>query len=74
VADYVNRLLPEKIQLDRMYVERRSLGMDLRILVATITVIILRLEIAVHRDSGRLTLRRRPAPTAAIESTDLVSG
>jgi lipopolysaccharide/colanic/teichoic acid biosynthesis glycosyltransferase len=74
VADYVNRLLPEKLRLDRMYVERRSLWMDLRILVGTIAVIILRREIAVHRDSGRLTLRRRPEPNAAIESTDPVSG
>jgi lipopolysaccharide/colanic/teichoic acid biosynthesis glycosyltransferase len=78
VADYVNRLLPAKAQLDRLYVERRSVWMDLRILFATIAVIVLRREIAVHRDSGRLTFRRRLQPAAeqaaAIESTDLVSG
>ena len=74
VADYLNRLLPQKIRLDRLYVERRSVWMDLRVLVGTIVVIVFRREIAVHRDSGRLTLRRRPEPRAAIESTDLVSG
>lgn len=74
VADYLGRLLPAKIRLDRLYVERRSVWMDLRVLLGTIVVIIFRREVAVHRDSGRLTLRRRPKPKAAIESTDLVSG
>jgi len=74
VADYLSRLLPAKIRLDRLYVERRSVWMDLRVLLGTIVVIIFRREVAVHRDSGRLTLRRRPKPKAAIESTDLVSG
>jgi lipopolysaccharide/colanic/teichoic acid biosynthesis glycosyltransferase len=76
VGDYVERVLPQKIRLDRMYAERRSLGMDLRILVGTIFVTVFRGEIAVHRDSGRLTVRRRPAPaatpaSAAVETTDV---
>ena len=74
VADYVERLLPGKIRLDRLYVERHSVWMDLRVLVGTIVVILFRREIAVHRGSGRLTFRRRPDPKAAIEATDLVSG
>jgi lipopolysaccharide/colanic/teichoic acid biosynthesis glycosyltransferase len=76
VGDYVERVLPQKIRLDRMYAERRSLGMDLRILVGTIFVTVFRGEIAVHRDSGRLTVRHRPAPaatpaSAAVETTDV---
>ena len=74
VADYVKRLLPEKTRLDRLYVERRSVWMDLRVLAGTIAVIVFRRELAVHRDSGRLTLRRRPEQKAAIESTELVGG
>jgi len=71
VGDYVERVLPQKIRLDRMYAEHRSLGMDLRILVGTIFVTVFRGEIAVHRDSGRLTVRHRPAPAAAVETSDV---
>jgi lipopolysaccharide/colanic/teichoic acid biosynthesis glycosyltransferase len=74
VGDYVERVLPQKIRLDRMYARRRSLGMDLRILVGTIFVTVFRGEIAVHRDSGRLTVRHRPAPAAAVETTEVVRG
>jgi lipopolysaccharide/colanic/teichoic acid biosynthesis glycosyltransferase len=80
VADYVERVFPQKLQLERMYAERRSIGMDLRILGATIFVIVFRGEIAVHRDSGRLSVRRRPKPdavvesSAAIESADVAPG
>jgi len=79
VRDYVERVLPQKIRLDRMYAARRSLGMDLRILVGTIFVTIFRGEIGVHQDSGRLAVRHRPAPasaapTAAADATDAVGG
>jgi hypothetical protein len=62
-----------------MYAARRSLGMDLRILVGTIFVTIFRGEIGVHQDSGRLAVRHRPAPAAAApvaaaDGTDAVGG
>jgi lipopolysaccharide/colanic/teichoic acid biosynthesis glycosyltransferase len=57
---YVGRLLPEKTRLDRLYVSRRSLALDLRILVWTAAVVFGR-EVAVHRGTGRLNLRRRPS-------------
>jgi len=72
VADYIERVLPQKVGLDRLYAERRSVGMDLRILARTIFAIVFRREIAVHRDSGRLTVRRRPAPAAAVETATAV--
>jgi lipopolysaccharide/colanic/teichoic acid biosynthesis glycosyltransferase len=56
---YVRKLLPAKARMDCLYVSRRSLGMDLKILFWTAAAVILRLEVAVHRQSGRLT-RRRP--------------
>jgi lipopolysaccharide/colanic/teichoic acid biosynthesis glycosyltransferase len=62
---YVSKLLPAKARMDCLYVSRRSLGMDLRILLWTAAAVLLRLEVAVHRQSGRLTRRR---PRVAFES------
>jgi lipopolysaccharide/colanic/teichoic acid biosynthesis glycosyltransferase len=58
VEDYISRLLPQKIALDRLYVERRSMAMDLRILAWTAVVVLLRRDVAVHRPTAELTLRR----------------
>jgi lipopolysaccharide/colanic/teichoic acid biosynthesis glycosyltransferase len=60
--DYVDRLLPQKIQLDRRYASTRSCGRDLRILAWTAVAVVLRRNVAVHRESGRLTVRRRVTP------------
>lgn len=63
---YVRGLLPQKTRLDCVYATRRSLVMDARILFWTAAAVAGR-EVAVHRESGRLNLRRRPqaAPEAA---------
>jgi lipopolysaccharide/colanic/teichoic acid biosynthesis glycosyltransferase len=55
---YVKKLLPAKARMDCLYVSRRSLGMDLKILVWTAAAVLFRLDVAVHRQSGRLTRRR----------------
>jgi lipopolysaccharide/colanic/teichoic acid biosynthesis glycosyltransferase len=71
VRDYVERVLPQKIGLDRVYVQRRSLQMDLQILVWTLAKIGLSRDAAVHRGTGRLTARRPrllEAPTAVAET------
>ena len=60
LEDYVVRLLPNKLALDRLYVQNRSVFMDLRILWWTALAVVLRRDVAVNRSSGRLTLRRRP--------------
>ena len=65
VRDYVERILPQKIRLDQLYVERRSLLMDLKILAWTLARVGFHKETAVHRDSGRLTFRAPRAPQAA---------
>ena len=59
-GDYVRRILPQKLHLDRIYVERQSFGLDLRILWWTAAAVVLRRDVAVHRESGRLSIRRRP--------------
>ena len=58
---YVHALLPQKVGLDRMYASRMSTRRDLRILAATLKTLVLRQPVAVHRGTGALTPRRRPA-------------
>jgi lipopolysaccharide/colanic/teichoic acid biosynthesis glycosyltransferase len=61
VAHYVTRILPQKVALDRMYAARPGLMADLHIVAATFRTMTLRQEIAVHRESGAMSIRRRPA-------------
>ncbi len=56
---YRTRIFPQKIRLDRMYAEQPSLKMDLAILFWTCAAVLLRRQVAVHRESGRMNLRRR---------------
>jgi lipopolysaccharide/colanic/teichoic acid biosynthesis glycosyltransferase len=63
VGDYVRRILPQKIGMDRLYAQRRSLRMDAQILWWTAAAVIVRRQVAVHRDSGRMNLR---APREAV--------
>lgn len=56
---YLDRLLPQKVALDQMYAEKRSVMMDLRILFWTAAAILMRRQVAVHRGSGQMNLRRR---------------
>lgn len=57
---YVQRVLPQKLRMDRFYVEQRSLLLDARILLWTAAAVVLRRPVAVHRETGRLNVRRRP--------------
>ena len=47
VQDYVSRLLPQKIALDRYYARHRSLLLDVKILYWTAAAVILRRNVAV---------------------------
>jgi lipopolysaccharide/colanic/teichoic acid biosynthesis glycosyltransferase len=58
-AHYVTRLLPQKVELDRLYAKRLGTRRDLWILGATIVTVVLGQPVAVDRVTGRLTLRRR---------------
>jgi lipopolysaccharide/colanic/teichoic acid biosynthesis glycosyltransferase len=60
-SHYVGRILPQKVLLDEMYAEERSLKLDLRILFWTTAAVIMRRQVAVHRSSGKMNLRRRDA-------------
>jgi lipopolysaccharide/colanic/teichoic acid biosynthesis glycosyltransferase len=58
---YFRRILPQKLEIDRLYVERRSFVLDARILAWTAAAVFLRRDVAVHRGTGRLSARRRPS-------------
>jgi lipopolysaccharide/colanic/teichoic acid biosynthesis glycosyltransferase len=58
-SHYLGRILPQKIELDRMYVERWSFRTDLRVLFWTAAAVLLRRPVAVNRRTGEIGLRRR---------------
>jgi lipopolysaccharide/colanic/teichoic acid biosynthesis glycosyltransferase len=66
---YVEGLLPQKLGLDELYVARRSIGMDLRILLWTTLTVVFNVEVSVNRASGQFTVRRRP-PVAVPRATE----
>ena len=57
MGDYVGRILPQKIGMDTLYAQRRSLGMDLKVLCWTLRAVVGGDQVAVHRATGRLTPR-----------------
>lgn len=67
VGHYMRGILPQKIGIDRMYASRRSLAMDLRILWWTVVAVVFRRQVAVHRETGRLSLRT-PRPGEAFQT------
>jgi lipopolysaccharide/colanic/teichoic acid biosynthesis glycosyltransferase len=60
VADYVHRILPQKIGLDTLYADTYRLRMDLAVLGWTVAATLLRRPVAVNRASGKMNVRRRP--------------
>jgi lipopolysaccharide/colanic/teichoic acid biosynthesis glycosyltransferase len=67
VGHYVGRILPQKVHLELLYAHSHRLRSDLRILVWTVLPVILRVNVAVNRATGELTVRRR-------RSSDSTSG
>ena len=57
---YLASILPQKVGMDVLYAGQRSLAMDVRILVWTVAAVLLKRPVAVHRDTGRMNVRRRP--------------
>jgi lipopolysaccharide/colanic/teichoic acid biosynthesis glycosyltransferase len=59
VVHYLDRIMPQKVRLDLLYVTRKSGALDLRILLWAFVAIVLRRDVAVHRSTGKMSLRRR---------------
>lgn len=68
VADYLDRIFPQKCSLDRLYVRGGGLGFDLRILGWTAVAVLLQRQVAVNRETGRMRLRHR-SPSSRETST-----
>ena len=66
VGHYVNEILPQKIRIDQLYASQRSFAMDLRILGWTALAVLFRREVAVHRQTGGLSLRAPRAETQQV--------
>jgi lipopolysaccharide/colanic/teichoic acid biosynthesis glycosyltransferase len=69
IAHYVGAILPQKIRLDQLYAGEHSVRKDLAILMWTAAAVVLRWDVAVHRQSGQLSVRRprEPMPAPAHE-------
>lgn len=59
VNHYVGAILPQKVALDVMYARERSFWLNVRILFWTAAAVVMRRQVAVHRDSGKMNLRKR---------------
>ena len=59
IDHYVSAILPQKVGLDTMYANRRSFWFNVRILFWTAAAVLMRRQVAVHRDSGKMNLRKR---------------
>jgi lipopolysaccharide/colanic/teichoic acid biosynthesis glycosyltransferase len=59
LTHYVSAILPQKVTLDLMYARERTILLDLKILVWSVVAVILRRQVAVNRQTGRMNLRRR---------------
>jgi lipopolysaccharide/colanic/teichoic acid biosynthesis glycosyltransferase len=59
VNHYVGRILPQKVALDLIYARRRTCWMNVRILFWTLAAVVMRREVAVHRGTGKMNLRKR---------------
>ena len=56
---YITDILPQKVKLDLMYARERTLALDLRIVFWSVVAVLMRRQVAVHRASGKMNLRRR---------------
>jgi lipopolysaccharide/colanic/teichoic acid biosynthesis glycosyltransferase len=62
---YVERLLPQKVVIDRLYVEHRSLWLNMKILFWTGRVVLFGCSVAVDRRTGAITVRHARAQAGA---------
>ena len=69
LTHYLERILPQKMRLDRIYATGYRLRLDLHILVWTFITVFASRPVAVHRETGRMNLRRRRPSAGPATST-----
>lgn len=78
IRDYEERILPQKLELDRFYVSHRHLMLDVRILWWTFVRTVLAIPVSVDRSTGRIRVRssggRRHDTQTALHGVDLRNG
>ena len=67
---YVERLLPQKLQLDGLYVQRRSMWLNIKILARTARVVLFGGSVAVDRQTAALTVRHHRPPALTLASLE----
>ena len=65
LGHYVRGILPQKLQIDELYVARESTRLYLSILGWTAAAVLFGLEVAVNRKTGQLSRRKRPSTVPA---------
>jgi lipopolysaccharide/colanic/teichoic acid biosynthesis glycosyltransferase len=64
IEDYIDRIMPQKLTLDRFYAGDGSFKLDLRIIYWTFVTVMLRHPVSVDRLTGAMSIRRRrPVPS-----------
>jgi hypothetical protein len=58
VADYVKRILPQKLTLDTLYARRNRFSLDRAILRWTIVTVLFGRPVAVSRSTGQMNIRK----------------
>jgi lipopolysaccharide/colanic/teichoic acid biosynthesis glycosyltransferase len=59
LSHYLYRLFPQKLAMDKMYATKQTLWLNVRILFWTFVAVLMRRSVAVHRDTGAMSLRMR---------------
>jgi len=67
---YVERLLPQKLLLDGLYLQRRSLWLNIKVLAWTARVVLFGGSIAVDRQTAALTVRHHRPHALALASLE----
>lgn len=70
VEDYVTRILPQKLTMDKLYASILGPRLDLAIVFWTLVTMLLRRPVSVNRRTGGMNLRRRPSPHGAVRGLD----
>jgi lipopolysaccharide/colanic/teichoic acid biosynthesis glycosyltransferase len=59
LSHYIADILPQKVKLDLMYARHRTLAVDMRIMFWSLVAVLMRRQVAVNRQTGRMNLRHR---------------
>jgi lipopolysaccharide/colanic/teichoic acid biosynthesis glycosyltransferase len=63
IEDYVERIMPQKVILDKLYAAHTSWRLDLSIALWAVVALVLRRPVAVSRTTGAMSVRAPRAPT-----------